>query len=344
MAETLLYDNPELHKFVIPNIRSTGTTIGYGSHGSVEEVAIPGAICAAKTVLRFLQDKARAPAAVTRDATNKFVRECQLMSTLRHPNIVQFLGVAFLPVSQLPALVMERMLTSLHDLLDPERDTPPQQGASKLFLPLTLKCSILHNVASGLAHLHQRLPPVIHRDLSAKNILLNSEMVAKITDFGMACTVKSIRAALTMSGFPGTQVYMPPEAMVPSKCVYDGSIDIFSFGIVAIFTISEMFPCELLPPNFADPTSGLLVARTEFERRREYIQHANDQLRLYGQYHEEHPLIRLIKKCLHNIPARRPDVHEILHMLEEARSAVGDDKSYLGQASLSEDRNKVRHL
>ena len=116
----------------------------------------------------------------------QFVRECQLMSTLRHPHIVQFLGVCFLHGSQLPALVMERLMTSLHDLLDPETDPPPPPDAPKPFFPLSLKCSILHNVASGLAYLHERSPPIIHRDLSARNVLLNSGMVAKIADLGVA--------------------------------------------------------------------------------------------------------------------------------------------------------------
>jgi serine/threonine protein kinase len=75
------------------------------------------------------------------------------MSSLSHPNIVKFLGVAFLPGSRLPALVMERLLTSLHDLLDPD-PTP---------VSMALKCSVLHNVACGLAYLHGRSPPVIHR-------------------------------------------------------------------------------------------------------------------------------------------------------------------------------------
>ena len=125
------------------------------------------------------------------------------MSTLRHPNIVQFLGVAFFPGSRLPALVMERLLTSLHDLLDPELDPPPPPDAPKRFLPLSLKCSILQNVANGLAFLHERSPPIIHRDLSARNVLLNSEMVAKIVDLGVARIAPRMRAAATMTKGPG---------------------------------------------------------------------------------------------------------------------------------------------
>ena len=108
------------------------------------------------------------------------------MSTLRHPNIVQFLGVTFFPGSRLPALVMERLLTSLHDLLDP--DTPPPGDAVPplAFFSMALKCSVLQDVARGLAYLHEQSPPIIHRDLLARNVLLNSGMVGKIADLGVA--------------------------------------------------------------------------------------------------------------------------------------------------------------
>ena len=78
------------------------------------------------------------------------MRECQLMSTLRHPNVVQFLGVAFFPGSRLPALpalVMERLLTSLHDLLAP--DTPPPPVAASLRGSQVL-CAAQRGVRPGL--------------------------------------------------------------------------------------------------------------------------------------------------------------------------------------------------
>ena len=187
------------------------------------------------------------------------------MSTLRHPNIVQFLGVAFLPGSRLPALVMERLLTSLHDLLAP--DPPPSVDAPKplSFFSMALKCSVLHNVACGLAYLHERSPPVIHRDLSARNVLLDSGMVAKIADLGVARIVPRMRAAATMTKGPGALVYMPPEAMEskPAEKVQKNqntnttSIDIFSLGVVTIFTIGQAFPC--------DPSRSKLSRRTTAE-------------------------------------------------------------------------------
>ena len=186
MANDFLGDHPELRPYVL-------STIG---HGSVEEVAVP--VCgAAKKVHDLLLGSHK--------ITSQFAEELQLMSTLRHPNIVQFLGLCFFPGSRLPALVMERLLTSLHDLLDPETDDaqPPPPDATRPLdrLPLFtmgLKCRVLHNVASGLAYLHERLPPIIHRHLSAKNVLLTSELVGKIADMGVARIVPRMRAALPL--------------------------------------------------------------------------------------------------------------------------------------------------
>ena len=342
----LLRDYPELRPFVLSNVRLTGTRIGAGAYGSVEKVEIPGAVCAAKKIHDIFQDRSEIPAAEIQRATTQFVEECQLMSTLRHPHIVQFLGVCFLPGSRLPALVMELLLTSLHDLLDPDTgDSEPPPDAPKPFFPLGLKRSILHDVARGLAHLHDRSPPIIHRDLSARNVLLNSAMVAKIADLGVARIVPHMRAAATMTKAPGAAIYMPPEAVASSasnkeRSKYSASIDIFSLGIVSIFTLSQTFPCDLLEPTYADEESGLLKARTELERRDEYMQN------IYSQLRKDHPLIQMIKRCLHNAPARRPDIREVLRLLEQARAEIRDEESDMNKLELvralhSQPRNQM---
>ena len=343
MAEGFLRDHPGLRPFVLSDVQLTGTMIGGGAYGRVDEVAFP-VVAAAETVYAFLHGTV----GDLPKAAREFVRECQLMSTLRHPNIVQFLGVTFFPGSRLPAVVMERLPTSLHDLLDPDPDRPPPRDAVPplAFFSMALKCSVLQDVARGLAYLHGQSPPIIHRDLSARNILLHSGMVGKIADLGVARIAPRMRAAATMARGPGALIYMPPEVF-EEKAKCDTSIDIFSLGVVTIFTVGETFPCDPLAPNYVDESSGLLVARTELQRRSEYMTHVNIKLRACGQLHADQPFIRLIQQCLQNLPAKRPVIHEVQHLLEEARTCFGDRESERNrrepvQALHTQPRNQVR--
>ena len=152
------------------------------------------------------------------------------MSDLCHPNIVQFLGVCFIPDCQLPLLLMERLEGNLDDLLE----TVPN-------MPLLLKQSMLEDVVRGLIYMHQHDPQIVHRDLTAKNILLTSSFVAKITDFGNSRIVnlQPGQLAQTMSRLPGTPLYMPPEALTASSR-YGPSLDVFSFGHLALFTLTQV--------------------------------------------------------------------------------------------------------
>ena len=294
---------PELQQFVIPNVRPTGRELGRGSYGAVVEVEIPGATCAAKIIhealLRFGSEDE------VRNITEKFVRECCLMSSLRHPHVVQFLGVCFLPGSRLPALVMEKLLVSLHDLLEMNPN-----------IPLPTKCSILHDVARGLLYLHSRAPPIVHHNLTAKNVLLNSAMVAKLADLDVARIVESRpgQIAAQLAQAPGTVVYMPPEALEPEG-TYDTKLDIFSFGNVALFSLTQAFPSPRFP-TYTDPTTRRRVARSEVERRFDYIQQMHEAL---GQ---EHILVRIVEQCLQDLPEDRPTIEEVVQRLEEASAQI----------------------
>ena len=329
METDILRDYPELKPFVLSNVEFSQVKIGGGAYASVVEVTIP--VCgAAKMIHGILHDSSIAHSDHYRsNPSTQFVKECQLMSTLRHPHIVQFLGVCLVRNSPLPALVMERMLTSLHDLLDP----PPSNMYSPRplsFFDIGLKSSVLHNVASGLAFLHGRSPPIIHRDLSAMNILLSYDLLAKIADLGMARIIPHLRGAATMTTAPGASTYMPPEAISPfvsntEMSKYDSSIDIFSFGVVTLFTLGEKFPCNLLPPNYVQ--GGTLTARSELERRREYVQNVKSKLMVGSQFHMDHPFIQLIESCLQNDPLRRPTSTELQRWLNQARNGMRNEGS-----------------
>ena len=320
-ARSFLRDHPDLCPFLLSSARTTDRTIGSGSYGSVEEVAIPGAVCAAKKIHDIFQD----PRQMSREAIEKvedeFVQECQLMNTLRHPHIVQFLGVCFLPGSRMPALVMEKLAASLHDILDPE-----PAPVTKPFIPVSQKRSVLHDVARGLSFLHSHSPPLIHRDLSAKNVLLNEGMVAKIADLGMARIVPNLRVS-TMTKAPGASIYMPPEAL-EDESRSDVTIDIFSLGVVAIFTLSQMFP-NPLPATYVDE-NDIIVGRTELERRGNYMQEVRRQFR------EGHPLVQMIQRCLSNVLEERPTIQQVMGWLEEARVEVEDGEYNMDKLSMAQ--------
>ena len=179
-------------------------------------------MCAAKNIHDVLLEVGNIG---VRDIAAKYVQKCQLMSDLCHPNITLFVGLCFLPNCQFPLLVMERLDESLDDLLE---NVPN--------IPLSLKFSMLEDVARGLLYLHKHDPQIIHRDLTAKNVLLTSSLVAKITDLGNSriVNIQPGQLAQTLSRNPGTLVYMPPEALT-AAARYGPSLEIFSLGHLGIF-------------------------------------------------------------------------------------------------------------
>ena len=111
---------------------------------------------------------------------------------------------------------------------------------------------MLEDVATGLVYLHQHSPQIIHRDLTAKNVLLTPYYTAKITDFGNSRIVDLQPGQLvrTMSQLPGTLTYMAPEALEASSH-YGPSLDVFSFGHLALFVALQVCytSCSIILPK-----------------------------------------------------------------------------------------------
>lgn len=201
-------------------------------------------------------------------------------------------------------------------------------------LPSSLgkKRSILDNVACGIAYLHKLTPPIIHGALSAKNISLNLAMEAKIIDLGLARVDSFVKAASSMIGTASNWMYMPPEVAAPCEsceCKTNTSVDIFSFGVLTVFIIGEVFPSNPLPHSYMDKSTGALVPRTEQERRENYMEHVRQKLRDY--YHErlrdDHPFLQIIQRCLHNFPDNRPSINEVLQLLNGVKADFDDGNS-----------------
>ena len=264
-----------------------------GAYGSVTPVRLNGGVkCAEKRVHNALLT---APGS---NEAEKFCKECMFLSQMRHPNIVQFLGVRQASDNSL-SLVMEFLPMSLHDCV--------LRCKNNLTIPLHLKLSILQDVVYGLLHLHEL--NIIHRDLSPKNILLTSSLRAKIADLGVsrALTAEELRgrATLRLTDNPGAQYVMPPEVM-KKDCQYTNKMDIFSFGIVALFLVLQEFPREC--------NDGITVERTknkeiEVGKRIEPIKTVSKDYDIQ--------LGSLIRECLQDVPDRRPSTRELKDKIEQ---------------------------
>ena len=234
--------------------------------------------------------------------------ECRLLSVIRHPHIVQFVGVCFLRGSRLPVLLLEMLQTDLHDLLTTYKN-----------IPIDVKCSMLIDTARGLVYLHNCYPPIIHRDLTASNVLLDSGLTAKLADLGVVRIVNHFpgQRSATLTQMPGNMNYMPPEAMDANhKASYGTPLDVFSFGIVALFTFTQEFPSDVQPATYLDPESRTLKARSEIDRRSRYV------VMMYQALSEMLRLARLVLECLEYNPHLRPNAVDVLQILEEAASII----------------------
>ena len=300
---TALQSAPGLQQFILKDVKhpSKPKRLGTGSYGSVDELVVGGIICAGKIVHDTLVNVENEGA---ENIVQRYIRECQLMGSLRHPHIVQFLGICFLPESRLPVLVMEYLSSNLDAFLEKQAN-----------IPLFLKRSILHDVARGLVYLHCHMPPVIHRDLTARNVLLSSMMTAKIADFGNSRLVNAF-ATQRLTRFPGTLAYLPPEALDPHP-QYDTKLDMFSFGQLSLYTIIQVFPMPI-SSTYTEPQSEVVVARSEVERRSEYMK------LLCTQVAGIDSLQQFIVECLDNNPDKRPSATEAVDRLVQLSIHIPD--------------------
>ena len=233
------------------------------------------------------------------------MEQCELMHKLRHPHIVQFLGVSYpFPGSPFPVLLMEKLQTSL----DSHLKTSPN-------IPLSQKASILLDICKGMYYLHSQDPPVAHCNLTAKSILIDSSGMAKIADLGLAKMVDIQPRTLATMTTDATDynLYMPPEAVEDDGTKrYDTAIDVFSLGVISLdlFTLTQTSPKDLKPPTYHDPITKELCTRSEVERRDIDVQKIKTALG------EAHSLVEITLTCLSNESQLRPTLREILERVQ----------------------------
>ena len=229
----------------LTSVQPTGENLGKGADATVQEVNWLGTLCAAKKLHEILLEDNSAGGA--KRFIENFEKECMTWSRLVHPCIVQFLGVHFSSGLRVPMLILEKMDTSLRNYLEAHK---------KEEFPILDKVYVLRQVAQALSYLHSLSPPLVHHDLSPKNVLLNViSLQTKVTDFGMTRALDPSKMT-RKSSVKGTQAFMAPEALVePPK--YDDKLDVFSYGNVIVTTVTHQWPS---PGPYNRFEGGKLVA------------------------------------------------------------------------------------
>ena len=295
----------ELKDVTLNKVVPLNKELGRGAYGSVFTVKHGGNIRAAKKIHTILTDDVSPE---QRQAIkDDFVRECLCCSSIRHPNIVQFVGVYYQSdKSSLPIMVMELMDTSLTAFVE----------NNKTQIAIQTKMSILYDVSKGLDYLHNHhKPQILHRDLSPNNVMLTRcQIAAKIGDLGVAKVVRAdnrqTKSKLTKA--PGTLHFMPPEALVDDNPVYGTSIDVFSFGGIALHVFSEEWPTPS-GPKMMDPVTEELMALSEAKRRQKYLDEMTGKAAA---------LRGIVERCLSDNPKKRPPIQEVSAFIEPLKVGV----------------------
>ena len=274
--------------------------LGTGAYGAVYKAKCDELTCAAKILHPTLFDPSASFLVAShrqhRLPMRRFCDECGFLRVIRHPNIVQYLGMYEDPVTLLPVLLMELMDESLTKFL--ERST-------RNAIPYHVQVNICHDITLALSFLHSN--KIIHRDLSSNNILLIGNVRAKVSDLGMARL--GLNSPTSNTCCPGADVYMPPEA-VQSVPVYSEKIDCFSFGVIVLQILTHKFPDpsdrqKVISTDDPRFPRGLKADVPEVERRKNHIDKVD----------ADHPLLKVVCECLTDTEDARPSAKELCERL-----------------------------
>ena len=301
--------------------------LGSGSYGIVCKAKCDELTCAAKIIHAALavpfEGQLRGGVSQRgkehRHPAKRFEQECEFLSNIRHPNVIQYLGTFTDPATGRPVLLMELMECDLTSFLE-QAQRP---------LPFHKQVNICHDIAMALAFLHSH--NIVHRDLSGKNVLMIGDVRAKVTDFGMATLIDlgspwQLDRQPSPTTNPGTEVYMPPEALLASAQRATGGrsglekIDSFSFGVITLQMLTRKFP-NPGPRQTMVKNGSVLKSIPEITCRKEHID-------LVDSGHKLRPIFL---ECLKDAPQKRPAAKELCKKLAEIKQRSLYRESMKGQ-------------
>nr|XP_027069580.1 MDIS1-interacting receptor like kinase 2-like [Coffea arabica] len=214
--------------------------IGTGGYGSVYRARLPsGKVVALKKLHRLEGENP--------NFDKSFRNEADMLSKIRHRNIVKLFR--FCLHKRCMFLIYEYMdRGSLFCILRDETEA--------VELDWIKRVNLIKGIAGALSYLHHHCdPPIIHRDVSSNNILLNSQLEATLSDFGTAGILELDSSNQTV--IAGTFGYMAPE--LAYTMVVTEKSDVYSFGVVVLETLFGEHPREFLSCISSQPNEPILL-------------------------------------------------------------------------------------
>jgi len=223
-------------------------------------------------------------------------KEVGIMRSLRHPNLLLFLGACTEKPGHL-MIVTELMESSFHEMHSAD-------------LMTKLKNSRL--AARGMSWLHSRTPVIIHRDLKPENILIDGTGGVKVADFGLSLVKDhSKQEAEEMRKIRGSPAFMSPEALLGQELT--PKTDVYSFGMILWELVSNKSPYDDLHIESFEQLIDVICVK---KIREKIPSHLPTTLR------------QLIESCWQSDPAMRPSFLSLISLLETAILEAGlEDKA-----------------
>ncbi|XP_045160300.2 inactive tyrosine-protein kinase transmembrane receptor ROR1-like isoform X3 [Mercenaria mercenaria] len=290
-----------VREFPISSVRFL-QELGEGAFGKVykgEVLGMFGENTVSKVAIKTLKENA-AP-----KVQNDFRREVDMMSEMRHPNIVCLLGVV---MKQEPMCMLFEYMSmgDLHEYLiqhSPHSDmsvVSSEDGSQRPILDYGDMLHIATQIASGMEYLASH--HFVHRDLAARNILVGDNLTVKISDFGLSRDVYSSDYYRVQSKSLLPVRWMPAESIMYGKFTTES--DVWSFGVV----LWEIFSYGL-QPYYGFSNQEVI----EMIRSRQILPSPEDcPARMYG----------LMVECWHEMPTRRPNFREVHARLRAWKSEL----------------------
>ncbi|PRW32905.1 Prolyl 4-hydroxylase subunit alpha-2 isoform A [Chlorella sorokiniana] len=213
--------------------------LGEGSYGKVYLASMRETLCAVKLLLST-EDAAAAvrsgesSISLSSPVMQALQKECGLMASLRHPNVVLFLGLCYSP----PAIVTE--YCSRGSLFDCLRAASQAEGAAAQ-LSWTRRLNMALDAAKGVLALHSHSPPMVHRDLKSPNLLVDQGWKIKICDFNLSKLIEESTRSSSVGGMLNPR-WLAPEVLTGGSAT--AASDVFSFGVVLWELLTWAIPWE----------------------------------------------------------------------------------------------------